>query len=77
MRPDLAPALAEALGQNRSVALPGSNGEVFINMFAPATRLVIVGAVHVAQEVLPALALDAGTAVVVLSYDPKLDAPRS
>ena len=32
---DLAPALTEAFRQDRSVAVPGSNGEVFINMFAP------------------------------------------
>ena len=32
---DLAPALTEAFRQDRSGAVPGSNGEVFINMFAP------------------------------------------
>ena len=87
---------------------------MFINMFAPTTRLVVIGAVHVAQalapmaralgydvvivdpraafateerlgdvrivrdwpdEALPALGLDAATAVVVLSHDAKIDDP--
>ena len=110
--PDLAPVLAEAFTHNRSVAVPGSQGELFINVFAPATRLIVVGAVHGAQalapmaralgyevvivdpraafataerfgdvkilhdwpaEALPAIGLDAGTAVVVLSHDAKID----
>ena len=50
---DLAPALTEAFRQDRSVAVPRSNGEVFINMFAPTTRLVVIGAVHVAQALAP------------------------
>jgi xanthine dehydrogenase accessory factor len=50
---DLAPALTEAFRQDRSGAVPGSNGEVFINMFAPPTRLVVIGAVHVAQALAP------------------------
>jgi xanthine dehydrogenase accessory factor len=114
LAPDLAPALAEAFSHNRSIAMPGSQGEIFINVFAPTTRLIVVGAVHVAQalapmaralgydvvivdpravfatqerfgnvrivpdwpdEALPALGLDAATAVVVLSHDAKLDDP--
>jgi xanthine dehydrogenase accessory factor len=109
---DLAPAVAEAFSHDRSTTIPASEGEMFINMFAPTTRLVIVGAVHVAQalapmaralgyevvivdpraafataerfgdvrvvgdwpdEALPALGLDAATAVVLLSHDAKLD----
>jgi len=50
---DLAPALTEAFRLDRSMALPGRNGEIFINVFAPTTRLVIVGAVHVAQALVP------------------------
>ena len=111
---DLAPALTEAFRLDRSVAVPRSDGEVFINVFAPTTRLVVIGAVHVAQalapmaralgydvvivdpraafateerlgdvrimpdwpdEALPAVGLDAATAVVVLSHDGKIDDP--
>jgi xanthine dehydrogenase accessory factor len=50
---DLAPALEEAFSHDRSIAVPGSSGEVFINMFAPTTHLVVVGAVHVAQALAP------------------------
>jgi len=46
---DLAPALAEAFQHDRSVILQRSDGEVFINVFSPTIRLIIVGAVHVAQ----------------------------
>jgi xanthine dehydrogenase accessory factor len=111
---DLVPALTEAVRQDRSVVVPRGNGEMFINMFAPTTRLVVIGAVHVAQalapmsralgydvvivdpraafateerlgdvgimpdwpdEALPAIGLDAATAVVVLSHDAKIDDP--
>ena len=50
---DLATALAEAFRQDQSMAVPGHNGEIFINVFAPTTRLIIVGAVHVAQALVP------------------------
>jgi len=110
--PDSAPALTEAFRHGRSVVLEGSGGEVFIRMFNPTTRLIIIGAVHIAQplapmaralgyevvivdpreafateerfgdveivhewpdEALPAIGLDASTAVVVLSHDKKID----
>ena len=66
--PDLAPALAEAFTDNRSVAVPGSQGELFINVFAPATRLIVVGAVHVAQALAP-MARALGYEVVIV--DPR------
>ena len=65
---DLAPALTEAFRQDRSVAVPRSNGEVFINMFAPTTRLVVIGAVHVAQALVP-MARALGYEVVIV--DPR------
>jgi len=106
--------LEDAFRRDRCVTLQGSSGEVFINVFNPAIRLIIIGAVHIAQALLPlaravgysvviadprsafateerfpgveiardwpdeALArigLDAHTAVVVLSHDPKIDDP--
>ncbi len=61
----LAPDLAQAFASGRSVASPGRNGDLFINMFAPATRLVVVGAVHVAQALVPlARALGYDTVIV-------------
>lgn len=65
---DLAPALSEAFRQDRSLAVPGSKGEVFINMFAPTTRLVVIGAVHVAQALVP-MARALGYDVVIV--DPR------
>ena len=65
---ELAPALAEAFRQNRGIAVPGSNGEVFINIFAPTTRLVVIGAVHVAQALAP-MARALGYDVVIV--DPR------
>ena len=65
---DLAPALTEAFRHDRSVAVPRSNGEVFINMFAPTTRLVVIGAVHVAQALAP-MARALGYEVVIV--DPR------
>lgn len=66
--PDLAPALAEAFDQDRSIAVEGRSGEVFINVFNPATRLIVVGAVHVAQALVP-LARALGYDVVIV--DPR------
>ncbi|MGA7546031.1 MAG: XdhC family protein [Methyloceanibacter sp.] len=110
----LALALEDAFRRDRSVRLDTSDGEVFINVFNPTIRLVIVGAVHIAQalvplaraigydvviadprsafameerfpgveiarawpdEALPRIGLDARTAVVALSHDPKIDDP--
>ncbi len=50
---DLAPALEDAFRYDKSVALAGSGGEIFINVFNPTKRLVVVGAVHVAQALVP------------------------
>jgi xanthine dehydrogenase accessory factor len=112
--PEFAPALVEAFRCDKSTTAVGSDGEVFINVFNPTVRLIIVGAVHVAQPLVPmALALgydvvvvdprsafateerfgsvkvlrewpdealakiglDASTALIALTHDPKIDDP--
>jgi len=109
---ELAPALEEAFRCDESVAFAGDAGEVFINVFNPTVRLIIVGAVHIAQqlvpmaralghdvvivdprtafategrfadaelsrewpdEALPKIGVDARTALIVLTHDPKID----
>jgi xanthine dehydrogenase accessory factor len=67
--PELAPALDDAFRRGRSVALEGSGGEIFINVFNPAVRLIIVGAVHVAQPLAPM--------AHALGYDVVIVDPRS
>lgn len=110
--PELAPALVDAFRRGKSAVLKESGGEVFIKMFNPTTRLIVIGAVHIAQpllpmaralgfdvvvvdpreafateerfgdteivrewpeDALPAIGLDASTAIVVLSHDKKID----
>jgi xanthine dehydrogenase accessory factor len=66
--PEAASALEEAFRRDKSVVVAGEGGETFINVFNPTLRLVIVGAVHVAQHlVLMARAL--GYQVVIV--DPR------
>lgn len=112
------PVLDEArrlLAQDRSGQIETEGGSfLFVRSYRPAPRLIVVGAVHIAQALVPmarlagyrvvvvdprgtfasterfpdttilatwpdealaGLALDAGTAVVTLSHDPKLDDP--
>jgi xanthine dehydrogenase accessory factor len=66
---DLAPALDEAFRRGRSVAVEGHDGEIFINVFNPTVRLIIVGAVHVAQPLVPMAR--------ALGYDVIIVDPRS
>jgi xanthine dehydrogenase accessory factor len=65
---ELESALAEAFRCDRSITAAGSGDEVFINVFNPIVRLVIVGAVHVAQPLVP-MAQALGYEVVVV--DPR------
>jgi len=65
---ELAPALGDAFRYDKSVALAGDEGEVFINVFNPTTRLIIVGAVHIAQQLVP-MARALGHDVVIV--DPR------
>ncbi|MGH6833253.1 MAG: XdhC family protein [Methyloceanibacter sp.] len=65
---DLAPALEDAFRRDQSMAVAGSDGEIFINVFNPTIRLIVVGAVHVAQALVP-MARALGHDVIIL--DPR------
>lgn len=106
-------ALAERLRQGSGL-VSRDGGRLFVNCYRPGPRLILIGAVHVAQalapmaalagfdvvvvdprgayaaearfpdtrldlrwpdEALPAIGLDAFTAVAVLTHDPKIDDP--
>ena len=103
---------AMEIGKSETVEIGGQN--IFLNVYVPPARLIIVGAVHIAQALAPmaamldfdvtvvdprgawatsqrfpgvkvikdwadeafqAMGLDASTAVVTLTHDPKLDDP--
>jgi len=66
--PDLAEALAAALRSDKSRTIESETGPLFLNVFNPALRMVIVGAVHIAQPLARMAAL-AGYAVSVV--DPR------
>jgi xanthine dehydrogenase accessory factor len=66
---ELVPALDDAFRRGRSAAVEGRDGEVFINVFNPTVRLIIVGAVHVAQPLVPMAR--------ALGYDVIIVDPRS
>ncbi|MGB0087685.1 MAG: XdhC family protein [Rhodomicrobiaceae bacterium] len=51
--PGLADTLAEAFRLDRSGTVETPEGEVFIRVFNPPLRMIIVGAVHAAQFLLP------------------------
>ena len=111
---DLAQGLGDAFRRDKSLSIAGEDGEVFINVFNPRIRLVMVGATHIAQplvlmartldydvaivdprqafateerfgavrlvrewpdEALPRTGIDARTAPIALTHDPKLDDP--
>ncbi len=112
--PSLNVALAEGFRTDRSAVVAARDGEVFIHIHSPALRLVMIGAVHISQAVipmarqvgydlivvdprtafatperfagvtldarwpddaLPAIGLDARTAFLALTHDPKIDDP--
>ncbi len=68
VRPELRPALHEAFARNKSAVVEGKHGDVLINVFSPPVRLVVVGAVHVAQALVK-MARILGYEVVVV--DPR------
>lgn len=51
--PELAEALTDAFRRDKSGLVQARSGETFIDVFNPPLRLVIVGAVHIAQSLLP------------------------
>jgi xanthine dehydrogenase accessory factor len=61
-------AAREALRHNRSGSIKVGDGALFVHVFNPPLRLVIVGAVHIAQALAPIAAL-AGYDVTVI--DPR------
>jgi xanthine dehydrogenase accessory factor len=65
---DLAPALQEAFRCDKSMQLAGPDGELFVNVFNPTPRLIVVGAVHIAQQLVP-MARALGHEVIIL--DPR------
>ena len=108
----LGEAVEEAFRRDRSGTVPTPEGEVFIRVYNPPLRMLVIGAVHTAQfivplaamtdydvtiidprgafatderfpgvkliaewpdEVLPGLGLDARTAMIALTHDPKID----
>lgn len=64
----LAEPIGRALKSGKSCMAQTQAGEVFLNVHAPPTRLVILGAVHVAQTLAP-MAAAVGHAVTVV--DPR------
>lgn len=107
-------AVRRALADDRSISLPGTGTPLFATVFSLPMRLIVIGAVHIAQALVPmaslagfevividprqgfasdqrfpdvrirrdwpddalvALGLDARTALVTLTHDPKLDDP--
>jgi len=65
---ELAPALEDAFRDDKSLAVAGDESELFINVFHPTIRLIIVGAVHIAQQLVP-IARGLGHDVVII--DPR------
>lgn len=51
--PELAAALAEAFRLDRSGPVDAPGGEVFIRIYSAPVRLIIIGAVHAAQFLVP------------------------
>lgn len=66
--PALAAAAATALDRDQSGTVNVDGGEWFLNVYNPPMRLIVVGAVHIAQALVP-MAAQLGLAVVVV--DPR------
>ena len=68
LEPWLAPAVADAFARDRSATLDHGGRALFLHVFAPPPRLVVAGAVHIAQP-LAGFAERLGWEVVVV--DPR------
>jgi xanthine dehydrogenase accessory factor len=66
--PDVAEAVEDALRRDRSAIVETSRGATFLQVFNPPLRLIVVGAVHIAQALAPMASL-AGYHVTVV--DPR------
>jgi len=66
--PELAEVLATALRSDKSTTVDTADGPLFLNVFNPALRMMIIGAVHIAQPLARMAAL-AGYAVTII--DPR------
>ncbi len=66
--PELAAAAQRALDRDESGTVKSSDGEWFLHAYNPPLRLIIVGAVHIAQALVP-MAAQLGLAVIVV--DPR------
>jgi xanthine dehydrogenase accessory factor len=66
--PDLADAARRALDRDESGTIKLADGEWFLHAYNPPPRLVVVGAVHIAQALVP-MASQLGLAVIVV--DPR------
>jgi xanthine dehydrogenase accessory factor len=65
---DVAEAVAAALRRDQSMAADTSHGRAFLQVFNPPLRLIVIGAVHIAQALAPMASL-AGYQVTVV--DPR------
>ncbi len=66
---DLASALDEAFRHDKSTTVASGEGELFVNVVNPSIRLIVIGAVHVAQPLV--------TMARALGYDTIVVDPRS
>lgn len=66
--PPLADAVREGFAQDCSAVVATAGGEVFVHVFNPPLRLIVVGAVHIAQALIP-MARQLGYEVTVI--DPR------
>ena len=63
--PELESAVRDALRRDRSRCVETESGSVFVHVFNPPLRLVVVGAVHIAQALVPMAELVGYEVVVV------------